>query len=565
MADDLPESGDQPPPLPTPPPPPPAAPPPPVVKRERGRVLGYRSDRDRYVAGVAGGQAERFGIDPLFPRLALVALTLLWRDDGAFVVVLVAYLLAWLAVPARERSSVLRRLFTVDGGREALGAVVLFVVAIVAVAVPGLWVALALGAIAWALLTDRRAPFTAAVSGAGPGPGFSPDPASSGENPRPTSGGGTAEQSTAATSTAAGFGAQGSAGEGEGGGGGERGTALRWGRTWRRDVGPVGPDSDELEARRARREPALWPVTLGLLGLLAIFAITVDNVLEPGLKPGVVVDLALIIIGSVVLLSAWKGRAAGTAMLVVPLIVPWIAFSVSDVDRWGPAVDATPTELPAEGVLDYRHGYGNSTIDLSALPLAPGDQVVVNTGVTAGSIDVLVPSDAEVVVNYHMGLGVRLLRGDGGFGVPSLIDIFDDGAPHLRSAWIHNESLVVNRSGALRLNALGPICGETARPWSTMVEAYRRAGVDLDPGAGDVAIEAERDEILDAIEASGMARPTFLDPFDDPGDEHAFWGFMIDLDGKACVPTEAPANPARIVINSTTGFGHLEVRRVLTN
>ena len=52
-----------------------------------------RSRTDRYVAGVAGGLAAYFGIDPLFIRIGLIILTLL-NGFGA-----VLYLALWLIVP----------------------------------------------------------------------------------------------------------------------------------------------------------------------------------------------------------------------------------------------------------------------------------------------------------------------------------------------------------------------------------------------------------------------------------------------------------------------------------
>jgi phage shock protein C len=52
-----------------------------------------RSRTDRVVAGVAGGLAAYFGIDPLIIRIALIVLTLI-NGFGA-----VLYLVLWLIVP----------------------------------------------------------------------------------------------------------------------------------------------------------------------------------------------------------------------------------------------------------------------------------------------------------------------------------------------------------------------------------------------------------------------------------------------------------------------------------
>ena len=57
-----------------------------------GRRL-YRSRRDRKIAGVCGGMAEYWGIDPVIPRLIWVAFAL---AAGAG---LLAYLICWLVIP----------------------------------------------------------------------------------------------------------------------------------------------------------------------------------------------------------------------------------------------------------------------------------------------------------------------------------------------------------------------------------------------------------------------------------------------------------------------------------
>jgi phage shock protein C len=53
----------------------------------------YRSRKDRKIAGVCGGLAEYFGIDPVIPRIALLVLVL-----GAGVGLL-AYIICWIVIP----------------------------------------------------------------------------------------------------------------------------------------------------------------------------------------------------------------------------------------------------------------------------------------------------------------------------------------------------------------------------------------------------------------------------------------------------------------------------------
>jgi phage shock protein C len=53
----------------------------------------YRSKKNRKIAGVCGGIAEYFGIDPIIVRL--IALILVLSAGGG----LIAYIIAWIVVP----------------------------------------------------------------------------------------------------------------------------------------------------------------------------------------------------------------------------------------------------------------------------------------------------------------------------------------------------------------------------------------------------------------------------------------------------------------------------------
>ena len=53
----------------------------------------YRSKEDRMIAGVCGGIAEYFSIDPVWVRLIMVLLVFI---DG---IGILAYIIAWIIVP----------------------------------------------------------------------------------------------------------------------------------------------------------------------------------------------------------------------------------------------------------------------------------------------------------------------------------------------------------------------------------------------------------------------------------------------------------------------------------
>jgi len=53
----------------------------------------YRSKENRKIAGVCGGIAEYFGVDPIIVRL--ITLVLVLSAGGG----LIAYIIAWIVVP----------------------------------------------------------------------------------------------------------------------------------------------------------------------------------------------------------------------------------------------------------------------------------------------------------------------------------------------------------------------------------------------------------------------------------------------------------------------------------
>lgn len=63
-----------------------------------GRRL-YRSRTDRKIAGICGGLAAYFGIDPVIPRL-IWALLVLGAGIG-----LLGYLICWLVIPLEPEAA----------------------------------------------------------------------------------------------------------------------------------------------------------------------------------------------------------------------------------------------------------------------------------------------------------------------------------------------------------------------------------------------------------------------------------------------------------------------------
>ena len=61
----------------------------------------FRSAVDRKLAGVCGGLADYFGVDPTLVRLAVIVLTIY---PGAIFFGLLAYAIAWAIIPLEPRA-----------------------------------------------------------------------------------------------------------------------------------------------------------------------------------------------------------------------------------------------------------------------------------------------------------------------------------------------------------------------------------------------------------------------------------------------------------------------------
>lgn len=114
----------------------------------------YRSDKERIIAGVAGGLAEYFRIDPVIVRLLFVFFTL-FHGIG-----LLAYLVLWLVLPTRssklsnhadilhrnaeEISEGARRIVNSGSSRTLLGWIILLIGTLFLLGNLGLLVAISL-------------------------------------------------------------------------------------------------------------------------------------------------------------------------------------------------------------------------------------------------------------------------------------------------------------------------------------------------------------------------------------------------------------------------------------
>ncbi len=486
-------------------------------------VVLFRSSADRYLSGLAGGIGERTATDPLYYRIGLVAGTLYMSyATGLFAIVPALYVLGWITVPKRAEQSLIRRLGQREAQQEMAGAFALLVVSLVVLDNSGLVFPVVLAGLALTLLGDRHTPFRSPSSQRPPPPSSPPD------GPEPLL-------------PAPAFGS-----EPEGGPGSDD-RAFRGWRTHRDNRTESTP-----QPLRIQREPALWPLTLALLLGLAVVGILVDRFGDPGLDPRIALDLALLIIGAVLLLSFWRGRAGVTVLWALPLLPFWFATSVSDIGRFageGSANYAPSQYVTGDPALQYELGYGNLEVNLLGLDLMPGQSVEVEIDLTMGKATVIVPSNTQVVLTGKMGLG-------------SIEEV--DYGPYGR----FSSDTVMNWGLGRTYPAAGPYC-EPA-----IVAGY--ALRTFLPGESQtVQFEASGEETrwLDAFESAGFARPTLeyteqellpvdeTDGLDNPEEYVAVDHYQIDLDefGRACLPEITPETPVVINVDATVGLGTLEI------
>jgi hypothetical protein len=176
---------------------------------------------------------------------------------------------------------------------------------------------------------------------------------------------------------------------------------------------PVGLYSDPVvvsrtgssAARPVRRQSArrLGWASLLVLGL-TLTGLGLADYLGAAITPIIYGAAALLVVGLALILATWLGRARGLLPLGVVLALavlglsavgrglPGLAESIVPVSR---IAYTTPADLPAGG---DRMDAGTLIVDLSRLPIRTDTAYAAR--VDLGTVDVLVPKDAQVVVQY---------------------------------------------------------------------------------------------------------------------------------------------------------------------
>ena len=372
------------------------------------RSVGVRRSSDRWVAGVGGGLARRFGVDPLLVRAGIIALLI-------FGIGFLAYLIAWALLPDEDDSILAERAIR-DG--DGWGVFLLVVIALSVLgagplfADAGGWWSLVttlalIGGVWWLVSRHRGTSWRSGTTPPPPAPGTATPPAPGGR-PQPVW--------APATTLPAGY---------------EPPPAATSPR----------PTAAASTAYRRPKAPSA-----GLAGfLLALGAAVVGYGLGRLAGPlgGASGDLVAMIgataaAGLVTLVLGLMGRRSAltsllSIVLAVSLLGTWGATSAPDgggQQTWRPTAESTRTT--------YAWNAGQATLDLRGVT-EPPTQREISAEVSLGELVVYVPAGITTRVIATAELGSVTVQGtDAAPGIeseggPSVTTerVFGEGEPDL--------------------------------------------------------------------------------------------------------------------------------------
>lgn len=155
-----------------------------------------------------------------------------------------------------------------------------------------------------------------------------------------------------------------------------------------------------------------------LVGAGGLWLLSSADVVE--LSYGTSIGILLLAIG-VAIAIARSGRGLLVAFGVLVALAGIPALLVDDEVFSGGIGDAEKTPQTRAELEDFRHGIGKLTIDLTASELdLDGASVVGSVGI--GELLVLVPRDADVDLDAHVGIGNIEALGESESGVDVNLD-----------------------------------------------------------------------------------------------------------------------------------------------
>lgn len=444
---------------------------------EGGRVIRprpwQRSIRGRYLGGVAAGAARWLELDPLFVRVGLVVVAVFWP------ITIVVYLALWLLLPSDASTRPLLFLAREPAALRELLAVLALAVAVVLLLHdlrPGGSRSLQLGIVligTGLTLLTRTSPSDATVM----------------------------PLTNAAT-----------------------------GRSFTR---PRLPAVQLRRRQEPRPSPFLTPLAISLVLVLAGIGAALEWGGSRPVSPGTIVSLLMVLVGATLVVSAWWGRARTLILLVPPLALGWVAFSLSDVPRHPGFGERIYTVNSPTDLREYALGAGSLTVNATQLHLRAGQEVTIDAAATAGTIEVNVPFDAELRLDGHLGLGQ--------------VEVWDDRVGAYFRQYDTGPS--GNQRVERHLRALQPHCSPASEP---PPDANAQVFPTVPPPTTSAPLpgNAQSTTSTSSVPPPPVTTTTVVT--------------YRTFEGEPCDPDERPVHPPVIIIRFEIGAGALEVHRVET-
>ncbi|PJJ77175.1 phage shock protein C (PspC) family protein [Sediminihabitans luteus] len=445
------------------------------------RRSGLSRSEDRWVGGVAGGLADRFGLDPLLVR-GLLFVSFFLSGAG-----LVLYGIAWALLPeARDGRIHLEQTIRGDVDVALVGAAATVVVGLtwgdgwwsltnrVGLGwLNGLFWLAAVGVVVYLVVRSRQLAGPAPDTWGGPkAPPAGGDPAWGTEAPAGTwtppaaqAPAGTADAHARKHDEISHARAEAHR---------ARTDAHKARAEARTEAARLRSEAqrrqhEEAKARRARSAGSSTVVaTLGLVLLLGAVVLLLDRTSGAGDAPLLVwLGASIVLVGAVTVVTGLRGRRSGgltgIAWVLLVAFVPavaWSALGVAEGYRTVVAdggIDTRPTTV-AEAEDGVSFLVGDATIDLTALDLpadAASDPVEIDASFGAGQLTVRVPDGVPVTAHVDIWAGETTWRDEDG-GVTSWAGI-NPGAGTLSSDEVaagEDPRIVLDitgRTGAVRI------------------------------------------------------------------------------------------------------------------
>jgi phage shock protein PspC (stress-responsive transcriptional regulator) len=181
---------------------------------------------------------------------------------------------------------------------------------------------------------------------------------------------------------------------------------------------------------------ALAVIAVGAVAVAGVSALAVGGAIATGLGFGWAVGVGVIVLGLVLVATAFRGGARWLLVPAVALSVGVGAAAAADLDLHGGVGkrEYRPTSAAAVPTEGYRLGVGRLAVDLREINWSANRVLDVEIDVGIGEAVVAVPSDVCVVADAHVGAGDLRIVGhqSDGFDVSDTTGAGSNVTPQLR-------------------------------------------------------------------------------------------------------------------------------------